>query len=55
MYYGRTNLIPKIKKQEFLTMDELKGFKFGLPAIVLDFVDTMTGSEFITELIGLLR
>lgn len=36
-------------------MDELKGFKFGLPAIVLDFIDTMTGSEFITELKGLLR
>jgi len=47
MFYGRTNLIPKIKKEEFF---KLEGFKYGLPAFVLDFVDTICGSRFVEDI-----
>jgi len=55
MYYGRTSEIPKIRKEEFFRMEELKNFKFGLPAFVLDFVDTMTGSTLCHDIQSLLR
>jgi hypothetical protein len=50
MFYGRTSEIPKIKKEEFLRMEEFKLFKFGLPAFVLDFIDHMTGTNIIGDI-----
>ena len=50
VFYGRTAQVPKIKKEEFFQSVDLKAFKYGLPAIVIDFVDTVTGSNFISEL-----
>ena len=50
IYYGRTGEIPKIKKEEFFRMEELKNFKFGLPAFVLDFVDLMCGTTMVKDI-----
>ena len=46
LFYNRNNQVAKIGPVEFASIPD---FHFGLPFLLVDFVDSLTGSQMVSE------